>query len=225
MKPKVSNSILRDAVVKELNDDPEVGAKHISVTAFDGAITLGGHVMTNHEKHVAVRAAERVPAVRAVADDIQVKPPALHERSDDEIAEEIASLRGRRSHDSVAVHVRDARVILHGQVESASDRDFVENATRQVTGVRAVSNLIEVKPLAEPATAGVERRVREAIGGVADLPSDSVRVTMDGTTAHLHGHVPSLAALETALQAAETAPGVTGVESEIVVTIQEDRSR
>ncbi|MDQ3873959.1 MAG: BON domain-containing protein [Actinomycetota bacterium] len=42
------------------------------MTAIDGAITLGGHVRTIHEKHVAVRAAERVEAVRAVARSIQV---------------------------------------------------------------------------------------------------------------------------------------------------------
>ena len=37
MKPTVSDTILRDAVVKELERDPEVVAKHISVTAIDGA--------------------------------------------------------------------------------------------------------------------------------------------------------------------------------------------
>jgi hypothetical protein len=97
MKPTVSDTILRDAVVKELERDPEVVAKHISVTAIDGAIALGGHVMTIHEKHVAVRAAERVEAVRAVADDIEVREPSLHERADDEIAEEIAHLRSWRA--------------------------------------------------------------------------------------------------------------------------------
>jgi len=65
MKPMVSDKILRDAVVKELESNPEVAAKHISVTAIDGAVTLGGHVMTNHGNHVAVRAAERVQDARA----------------------------------------------------------------------------------------------------------------------------------------------------------------
>jgi osmotically-inducible protein OsmY len=36
MKPTVSDKILRDAVVNELERDPEVNAKHISVTAIDG---------------------------------------------------------------------------------------------------------------------------------------------------------------------------------------------
>ena len=54
MKPMISDKILRDAVVTELERDPAVVAKHVSVTAIDGAITLGGHVMSIHEKHVAV---------------------------------------------------------------------------------------------------------------------------------------------------------------------------
>jgi osmotically-inducible protein OsmY len=153
MKPIISDEILRDAVVKELERDPEVVAKHISVTAVDGAVTLGGHVMRIHEKHVAVRAAERVPAVRAVADDIEVRAPSLHERADDEIAEEIAHLRswGPLIPDSVAAEVRDARVILQGQVESAAERDASESAVRRLTGVRVVDNLIKV----EPSTAAV----------------------------------------------------------------------
>jgi osmotically-inducible protein OsmY len=163
MKPIISDKILRNAVVKELECDPEVAAKHISVTAIDGAITLGGHVMTIHEKHVAVRAAERVHAVRAVADDIEVRPPSLHERADDEIAEEIAHLRSWNAQipDSVAAQVRDGRVILHGQVESASQRDAAENGVRQLTGVRVVDNLIRVKPT----DADVERHVQDARSG------------------------------------------------------------
>ena len=220
MKPMISDKILRDAVVNELERDPEVDARHISVTAIDGAIALGGHVTTIHEKHVAVRAAERVQAVRAVADDIEVRPPSLHERADDEIAEEIAHLRSWEGPipDSVAAQVRDGRVILHGQVESASQRDAAESAVRQLTGVRVVDNLIKVKAQTEPTAADVERRVQEAIARTADLHARSIRVTMNDSTVHLHGHVPSLAALRIVLHAAEAAPGVTAVENEIVVT-------
>jgi osmotically-inducible protein OsmY len=41
---------------------------------------------------------------------------------------------------------------------------------------------------------------------------------MNDGTVHLNGRVPSPAVLQTALHAAETTPGVTAVESEIVVT-------
>jgi osmotically-inducible protein OsmY len=155
MKPMISDKTLRDAVVTELERDSEIAAKHISVTAVDGAITLAGHVATIHEKHEAVRAAERVDAVRALADDIEVESPSLHERADDEIAEEIAHLRSWRTPipDSVAAQVSDGRVILHGQVELASQRDDAERAVHHLKGVRDVGNLIEVKPRTEPSVA------------------------------------------------------------------------
>jgi osmotically-inducible protein OsmY len=224
MKPMVNDKILRDAVLKELEDDPEVVAKHVSVTAIDGAVTLGGHVTSIHEKHVAVRAAERVPAVRAVADDIEVRESSPHHRADDEIAEAVAHLRGWGAQlpDSVGVQVRDGRVILHGDVELASQRDAAESTVRRLSGVRAVDNLIKVKVRAQPTAADVERRVQEEIEKAADVHARSIRATMSDGTVHLEGHVPSLTALQIALRAAETAPGVSAVESDIVVVPAHD---
>jgi osmotically-inducible protein OsmY len=218
MKSIVNDEKLRSAVLKELDDDPEVVARYISITATDGAIALGGHVRTNHEKHEAVRAAERVDAVEAVADDIEVREPAQHERADDEIAEEIAHLRAQRvdSTDSIGVQVRNGRVILHGQVESESQRDVADSTVRQLAGVHAVTDLIEVKSRTE-STADVERRVQEAIAEVPDVDARSIQVVMDDGTARLSGRLPSLAALQTAMDAAGTAPGVRSVESQIVV--------
>src|ERR671935_187574 len=112
---------------------------------------------------------------------------------------------------------RDARVILHGEVESASQRDAAESAVLHLTGVRVVDSLLKVKSESKPTAADIELRVHEAIAHTADLHARSIRVTMNDNTVHLHGHLPSLAALQTALRAAETAPGIKAVESEIVV--------
>jgi osmotically-inducible protein OsmY len=227
MKPAISDEMLQDTVVRELNADPELDARHISLTAIDGAITLRGRVATQHEKHEAVRAAERVSGVMVVADEIEVREPSSRERSDDEIAEEVAHLRRRRidSPDSVGVQVRDGRVILHGQVTSESQRAAAESAARQLPGVRAVVNLIKVRSETEPSVQDVERRVREAIHATRNADDDSINVTLSGSTVRLHGHVPSVETLQEAMQAAQSAPGVTAVECEIVVTIQKDRSR
>src|SRR5438128_1359374 len=92
------------------------------------------------------------------------------------IAEEIAHLRsgGGPIPDSVAAQVRDARVILHGEVESASQRDAAESAVGHLTGVRVVDNLIRVKPETESTADDVERRVHEAIArkGRSSRPFD-----------------------------------------------------
>ena len=219
MKQTVNDETLRSAVVKELDRDAEVFPKHISVTAVDGAIALGGHVMTVHEKQVAVRAAERVPGVGAVADGIEVRPPDLHERADDEIAEEVAHLRRWPPEipDSVAAQVQDGHVILHGHVATASERTAAQRAVSRLPGVHAVDNLIEVSPV--PTAAEVERRVQSALERMADGAAHSIRVTADESTVHLQGQVPSLAGLEAAVQAAESTPGVTTVESQIIVTV------
>jgi len=219
MKSNSNDSTLRHAVVKELEDDPDVVAKYLSVTAAEGAITLGGHVAAHHEKHAAVRAAERVGGVRAVADDIEVREPSLHERADDEIAQEVAHLRAlsSESHDSVAVQVREGRVILHGHVESSSQRNAIESAARRLTGVRAVTNLIEVESSSDPDLHDVEQRVREAVSQAGDPHADSIGAAIAGAAVRLHGQVASVAALQAALDAAGSVPGVRSVESEIVV--------
>jgi osmotically-inducible protein OsmY len=59
--------------------------------------------------------------------------------------------------------------------------------------------------------------VQDAIARKADVLAHSIRVTMTDGTAHLAGHVPSPAALQIALHAAETTPGVTAVENRIDV--------
>ena len=134
----------------------------------DGSIRVKSGSASQRRSHRKAR----VEAVRAVADDIEVGEPSLHERADDEVAEEIAHLRswGAQIPDSVAAQVRDGRVILHGQVESASDRDTAESAVRQLTGVRAVDNLIKVKPQTEPTAGDVEPN-----GGGRPLSTQSPR--------------------------------------------------
>src|SRR5262245_44945143 len=127
--------------------------------------------MTIREKHAAVRAAERVEAARAVADDIEAKEASLHERDDDEIAEEIGHLRsgGAQIPDSVAAQaVADASSCM-ARSSRASERDTAESAVRQLTGVRAIDNLIKVEAHTEPTAADVENRVQEAIARTADL--------------------------------------------------------
>ena len=60
MKPGTPDKTIEDAVMLELEWDPEVGAAHIAVSAKDGAVVLTGHVSSYVERLTAVRAAERI---------------------------------------------------------------------------------------------------------------------------------------------------------------------
>jgi osmotically-inducible protein OsmY len=220
MKTLTSDKTMREAVMNELEWDPKVSAAHIGVTAKDGAITLTGHVASYGQKLAAVRAAERVFGVRAVADDIEVKLASNGQRDDAEIAEEIA--RERRWNtlipDTIEAEVRMGHVNLRGEVEWSYQRNEAERAVRHLAGVRGVTNLVTIKPHTTAKPADVERRVEDAIERMADLDARSIWVSTTNGTVQLHGHVHSLSERRIAEHAAEAAPGVTKVKNDLVVT-------
>src|SRR6476660_10153469 len=73
-EPMKSDAEIRADVINELYWDPQVTEPEaIGVAVRDGAVTLTGHVPSYAEKLAAVRAAERVYGVKAVANDLKVQ--------------------------------------------------------------------------------------------------------------------------------------------------------
>jgi osmotically-inducible protein OsmY len=158
LKTVVSDLDLRDAVAAELDWDRRVDSSRIHITAKDGAVALSGSVDSYPQKAAAVRAAEHVRGVKAVADDIQVVLPESVQRKDAEIAAEIARERewNMSFPDSVVVEVSNGWVRLRGEVQWSYERDEAARAVRHLEGVRSVSNEIRLKPPAEPAVGDVQ---------------------------------------------------------------------
>ncbi len=97
---------------------PLLVAGNIGVAVKDGAVTLTGHVTTYAQKLAAVRAAERVHGVKAVADELTVHPPG--ERDDQDIARAIAHVLTSNVHvpgDKVHAQVKNRWVTLEGEVD------------------------------------------------------------------------------------------------------------
>ena len=82
---KTAVHLQRD-VLDELDWDPRVDAAHIGVAVNEGVVTLTGHVPVYSEKHTAEEVTKRVHGVRAVANEIQVRPADAHVRDDEDIA-------------------------------------------------------------------------------------------------------------------------------------------
>ena len=86
---------LQKDVMDEIKWDPSVTAGAIGVSAADGVVTLNGVVASYAEKWAAERAAQRVEGVKAIAEEIQIKPIGRHAKTDTEIATVAAtSLKG-----------------------------------------------------------------------------------------------------------------------------------
>ena len=78
-------------MIDELRWDPAVDSAEIGVAAKDGVVTLTGQVDTFARKYAAVRAAERVAGVRAIAEELKVIIPAIYHRTDVDLAHAAAN--------------------------------------------------------------------------------------------------------------------------------------
>jgi osmotically-inducible protein OsmY len=209
---------LLDDVKGELEWDPAVNAAHIGVSVNASAVTLTGYVTTFAEKSAAVQAAERVYGVRAIADEIEVRPPAAEALDDPHISEAIMSefLWHSSIPESVKAEVKNGYVTLLGEVEWGYQRREAAELVRGIRGVKGLTNLIAIQPTVEPKD--VQERVTQALKRNADLDERSIVVTTSDGVVHLYGRVHSWYEKKAAEQAAFAAPGVVEVDNEITVT-------
>ena len=214
--PKADRRIHHD-VLEELAWDPHVDETEVGVEVDGGVVTLTGTVTSWAKRAAAQDAARRVAGVLDVANDIQVKTPGGFDRTDTEIAQAV-----RRTlewdafveHERIKSTVTDGCVTLEGAVERLSQRDDVERAVRNLTGVTAVVNNISVTtpPSAnEHAVHAIER----ALARRAERHARRIGVEVRDGIATLTGSVNSWSERRSMLGAVRATPGVHTVEDRL----------
>jgi osmotically-inducible protein OsmY len=205
----------RDAVLRQLEWDPEVDAGGVGVAAQRGAVTLTGYIDSYSGKLAAERAAKRVRGVRAVANDIEVR--LRLERTDPDIAVDVVRALEMWSTvpDGVQAAVHHGHVTLTGKVDWPYQKRHAEKAMRHIRGLRGVRNHIGL------ARRAVERdvlhRISEALHRNSNIDARHITVTVSGNVATLTGTVGSWLQRDSAERAAADAPGITQVDNLIVV--------
>lgn len=215
---KKSDSQLQRDVVEELAWDPQVGRGEIGVAASGGVVTLGGQVNSYAKKTAALKAAERVTGVRAVADELKVQLPSSSLRTDVDVAHAVAdALRWdvEVPDDKVKARVDSGWVWLDGEVEWEYQRSAAVRAVRYLTGVVGVSTNIAIKKHAWAPE--VRDRITNALKRNAELDAAQITVEAWDGKVTLKGNVHSWSARGDAERAAWSAPGVTMVKDEITV--------
>jgi osmotically-inducible protein OsmY len=157
--------------------------------------------------------------VLGVVNDLEVRLPGIDEKPDPEIAREaVAAIKSQLpfSYEKIKVVVKNGWITLEGDVEWNYQREAAERAVRRLAGIKGVSNLIQVKPAAPPTE--IKRKIEDAFVRSAELDANRITVETDGSTIILKGTVRSWAERQEAERVAWSAPGVTKVINQIVIS-------
>jgi osmotically-inducible protein OsmY len=215
-----SDTEIRADVEAELSYDPNLGANDIAISVKDGVVTLAGFVKSYFYKWQAERDAKRVKGVRAVANDIEIRLPAIDARPDPEIAREAVQALSTAlpySGEKFTATVKDGWVTLEGDAEWQYQREQAEAAVRRIRGIKGVVNSIRLQP--KVPVAAVKRMIEDALKRSAEVDAQNIAVEAEGDKVILKGRVRSWAERQEAERAAWRAPGVRKVEDEITIGV------
>ncbi len=204
------------AVKMELLNDSAVPSHLIDIATDQGVVTLSGSVDNALAKDRAAALAEMIKGVRAVVNDIQVKPVA---RSDAEIETDVKeALVEDPAADSyeVKVGVANGHVTLTGKVESWAEKTLAGQVAKGVRGVRGVSNAISVRYEGDRSDFQIAQDIEGRLAADAWIDDGLINVSVNDGKVDLDGTVGSAAertrAQRTAWVAGAKAVDIGGLE-------------
>lgn len=212
---------LRQDVLNELEFGPSIDAGNTGVAVASAVVTLTGHVGTYAGKQTAVTATKRVRGVRAIADDIEVRPAFEKTVSDGELAKRVVGILDEDivvPSGSIQALVSYGWVTFMGIVDWQYQRTAAEDDVRKLSGVRGVINSIALKPRpvhADDVGAKIEQALRRRVEMGAE--AIQVRVEDDGQVV-LEGKVDNWHERNAVEVAAWSAPGVSQVVDRLTIS-------
>jgi osmotically-inducible protein OsmY len=211
---------IREAVRAELDFDPLVDASDITIKNMNGDVALNGTVSSYPQYMEAAAAARRVYGVTSIHNHLMVLLPPRDYRDDPMLttAANNALAQNITVPDGVEATASDGNLWLTGTVSYGSQRKAAEMSVAALTGVRNVTDDIEIRTDEEEA-ADVSDLVQGALDryGLFDDDSDVTVAAGDGTVT-LAGHVRTWLEHDAVIDAAWMGIGVSDVRDNLLVT-------
>lgn len=207
---------LRQSIMDELEFQPEIDAANIGVTVDNGVVTLTGHVKSYAQKVSAERAVKSIKGVRAVAEEIQVRPMKSAGMADDAIASRALNILTWSSdipEQDIKVVVQNGWITLEGEVDWQYQKETAEMAVRKLSGVVGVDNRLTLRPQVN--VEDIQRRIEEALKRNAEVDAQEIHVKVEGDVVKLEGKVHLWRERKIAERAAWSVPGVRQVDDHL----------
>ena len=154
-----------------------------------------------------------------MAGDLEIKLFGTAERSDFDIAQSaLTQLRFNTSipSDRIKVLVEEGWITLDGEVEWQYQKAAAENAIKYLIGVKGLTNRVAIKPKLN--AADVKSKIERAFARRAQLDANQIKIEAFDGNVILHGSVRSPQEKEQAETAAWSAPGVSKVQNDLIVS-------
>ena len=130
---------------QEVEFEPGDDTHFVNLKMLNGIATIKGAVPSYADKMAILKILQTESGVLGWKDDLVIKIPEEHRRTDEEIAaaardaiNDITTIRP----DTIRISVEDGWVCLEGTVEHWCQRECAEYAVQCLTGLRGVLNLI-----------------------------------------------------------------------------------
>lgn len=218
MPVRKSDLAIQKDVQHELEWDARVDSSDVGVSVNDGVVALTGSVNSWGKRLAAQDAAQRVPGVLDVVNELAVKLIGCAVRDDTDIAKAVRhALRFNVvvPDDAIQSIVSNGVVTLRGDVLTLSERDDAERAACHVAGVREVVNEIAVKR--DHRAFDIEAAVTAALERHAARAGQHIEVSVKGGVVQVAGHVQSWAEKQLVLGAAKSIAGVRVIDDQIAI--------
>lgn len=213
------NKDVREAVKNELEFDPLVDASGITVKNMHGDVALYGTVPRYPQYLQAAMAAKRVKGVTRVHNHLMVELPFADYRDDSLLTTDANNALAMNVSvpASVEASASEGNIWLTGTVGNRFEREAAENSVAGLTGVRGVTDDIDI--LTELEEVDVTDLVRGALLRYGLLPGDTdIQVGASNGTVTLSGHIETWGEHDAVIDAAWRGIGVRIVRDDLIVT-------
>lgn len=214
----MSDKLLRQNVIEELDFEPSIDAASIGVAVDNGIVTLSGHVGSYAQRTTAEKAVQRVRGVRGVVEEITVRLAGDTPPRDEDLAIRAVQMLDWSAtvpKNAVQVQVNGGWVTLTGEVEWQYQKEEAYRSIRRLAGVSGIINTIAVTPKASAPL--VLSKIEAALKRSAELEADAIKVTVKDAKVILEGKVNAWYERGLAENAAWSAPGVRAVEDRLTL--------